>query len=476
MDFLEENFNTIHAIKGKDILKKQIKIFKKKYIPYRNIKRFSIPVIGCISSGKSTILNYLLKLKKTLEMRNEITTKCICIIRHQKGLKKPKIYEVELKPRDYGIYNFEKGKEIGENVEKVISERNQLITNNKIGNDYEKYFLIIEYEIPFFAGEMEKYADLFEFMDVPGLNEAVDSKTKKDNNKENSIADNFYFQQIFPLIKNNIKFSLFIFAQDNYSNSNTTEILLTYVNQRINEKKNEKKNEKINDYDNSSSDEQTFGEKKFQEINEIREKEEKEIKDNSCVSSFKDSIFILNKMDKVPENERERKKTDFAKWIKSEFELELKNRFSKENLNSRKLREKLDNYNFHLDENNLIGIMGKKLNEEASKIDSFKDYLEFYISNSNIYEINSKIFSVYIEERMTQDFKIDFDNESDEDDKRKSKKSSKLNKKDLEIYTQFSNVISKDSKFNKFFTEKEYIKYKKLFKKNKAKYIKSNED
>jgi hypothetical protein len=326
LDFLEENFNTIHAIKGKDILKKQIKIFKKKYIPYRNIKRFSIPVIGCISSGKSTILNYLLKLKKTLEMRNQITTKCICIIRHQKGLKKPKIYEVELKPRDYGVYNFEKGKEILENVEKVISERNQLITNDKIGNDYEKYFLIIEYEIPFFIGEMEKYADLFEFMDVPGLNEAVDSKTKNENNKENSIADNFYFQQIFPLIKNNIKFSLFIFAQDNYGNSNTTEILLTHVNQKINEKKNVKQN----DYSDDDSEKQTFGEKKFQEINEIREKEEKEIKDNSCVSSFQDSIFILNKMDKIPENEREKKKIDFAKWIKREFEFELKKRFSKE--------------------------------------------------------------------------------------------------------------------------------------------------
>lgn len=50
--------------------------------------------------------------------------------------------------------------------------------------------------------------------------------------------------------------------------------------------------------------------------------------------------------------------------------------------------------------------MGKKLNEEASKIDSFKDYLEFYISNSNIYKINSKIFSDYIEDRMSENFKI----------------------------------------------------------------------
>ena len=460
---MEENFNTIHERNGKDVLKDQIKLFKKKYIPYRDIKRFSIPVIGCISSGKSTILNYLLKLKKTLEMRNQITTKCICIIRHQKGLKKPKIYEVELKPRDFGVFNFEKGKEILENVGEVISERNRLITNDKIGNDYEKYFLIIEYEIPFFLGEMEKYADLFEFMDVPGLNESVDSKTKKGDNKDISIADNFYFQQIFPLIKNNIKFSLFIFSQDNYSNRNTTEILLAYVNQKKKEKKIEKNN------DDSKTN---FGEMKFQEINEIREQEKKEIKDNSCASSFKDSIFILNKMDKIPEEERERKKKNFANWIKGEFEDELKKKFANENLNEREIKLKLDNYKIHLDNSNLIGIMGKKLNEESSKIDSFKDYLEFYISNSNTYKINSKIFSDYIEERMSEDFNINFDIESEEEDEGKGKKLAKLSEKDLEIYNRFSELINKDSKFNKFLSEKEYIKYKKLFKKNKKNFIK----
>ena len=239
LDFLDDNFSNIHSSKGNEYIKKDIALFKKTYEPYKNLKRFSIPVIGCISSGKSTILNYLLKLKKTLEMKNQITTKCVCIIRHQKGYKKPKIYEVNLKSRNYGMYNFEKGKEICENVEKVVSDRNKLIKDNKVGNDYEKYFLIIEYEIPFFKGEMEKYADIFEFMDVPGLNEAIDSKTKNQNETENTIVNNFYFSRIFPLIKNNIKFSLFIFSQDNYANSNTMEILMAYVFQEKKKKKKE---------------------------------------------------------------------------------------------------------------------------------------------------------------------------------------------------------------------------------------------
>ena len=175
-------------------------------------------------------------------MKNQITTKCVCIIRHQKGYKILKIYEVNLKSRNYGMYNFEKGKEICENVEKVVSDRNKLIKDEKVGNDYEKYFLIIEYEIPFFKGEMEKYADIFEFMDVPGLNESIDSKTKNQNETENTLENNFYFSRIFPLIKNNIKFSLFIFSQDNYANSNTMEILMAYVFQEKKKKKKHKLN------------------------------------------------------------------------------------------------------------------------------------------------------------------------------------------------------------------------------------------
>lgn len=177
-------------------------------------------------------------------------------------------------------------------------------------------------------------------------------------------------------------------------------------------------------------------------------------------------------MDKIPEEERETKKRNFGKWIKNEFETELKQNFSKENKDDNKLQSKLNNYIFHLDETNLIGLMGKKLNEEASKFDSFKDYLEFYISNSNIYKINSKLFSDYIEERMSEDFKINFDDENKEDWERKN---IKIEGKDKDNYVKFSNIIENDSKFDEFLTEGEYIKYKKLFRENKKKYIKPNE-
>ena len=53
--------------KGEEKIKVLIKEFKNKYYIYKGIKRFSIPVIEYISSGKSTILNYLLNLKKILQ-------------------------------------------------------------------------------------------------------------------------------------------------------------------------------------------------------------------------------------------------------------------------------------------------------------------------------------------------------------------------------------------------------------------------
>ena len=103
-----------------------------------------------------------------MEVKQKITTKCVCIIRHKKGNKRPKIYEVSIKERGKDLYNFEKGKEIEEkDVAKIISERNQQIKSKEYEGDYEKYFLIIEYEIPFFSEDFEEYGDLFEFMDIP---------------------------------------------------------------------------------------------------------------------------------------------------------------------------------------------------------------------------------------------------------------------------------------------------------------------
>ena len=54
--------------------------------------RKSIPIIGTISSGKSLFLNNLLGLN----LLESITSKFVCIIRHNKFLLEPKFYHIEL--------------------------------------------------------------------------------------------------------------------------------------------------------------------------------------------------------------------------------------------------------------------------------------------------------------------------------------------------------------------------------------------
>lgn len=75
-------------------------LFSDKYNKFINIKRFCIPIIGAISCGKSTIMNYLLPFHNMLETGEKVTTKFICIIRHKKEAKIPEIYNVKIEERD----------------------------------------------------------------------------------------------------------------------------------------------------------------------------------------------------------------------------------------------------------------------------------------------------------------------------------------------------------------------------------------
>ena len=457
-NFLDDNMTEIESYKGKQELKNLIKKFKLLYYPYRNIRRFAIPVIGCISSGKSTILNYLLRLRKTLQVAQEITTKCICIIRHQKGNKKAKIYEVEIIRRGGktdGFYNFEKGKEIGDNVAEVIAERNDLIAKDKVGNNYEKYFLIIEYEIPFFLGEMEKYAELFEFMDVPGLNEKSDiNETSVNGEKEScSIGSGFYFRQIFPLIKHNIKFSLFIFAVDNYDGINAKQILNEYISG--------KKNGEISNiktYSNYNSSEEA---KQYDDILRKKENEIKEQREFCSLKSFHESIFILNKIDQEPQNEREKKNEEFKSYIENLF---TNDKFIK------------------LNDENEIPVMGKKLNEQISKNDSFMEYIDYYNSISKEYEDHSNSFYEYIIELMNKELNLKLKTErensedesesnEEEEEEKKNKKPSNMKKKDFEDYKLIKEKVDKNDEFNNFLSSKEYCKLKKIFDKKKDRII-----
>ena len=438
-EFINDNYHTIQTTKvNKEIssLNLLIKEFQDRYATYRNIKRFSIPVIGCISSGKSTLLNYLLNLKNVLEVDREITTKCICIIRHQKYLKKPRVYRVKLVSRDEDVFNFEEGEEINKKVSEVIADQNKAIAEGKIAVDYNKYFLIVKADIPLFRGNFEKYADLFEFLDVPGLNEQTDLKTpnEKNNEEDSGINTNFYFRQIFPLFIMNVKFSLLIFNSEKYDGNSSNEIINTYLEGGIDKIEENKKDLVILKEDEKS-----------EQVEKIRKKKdfEKRLQIKKCAEkSFQDSEFLLNKIDLSPEPEKTNEL--FIEYIK--------NYLGKKNININLLKNK-----------NELPLEARKLNDEIAKFDSFKRYLNFYSLYSSDDTIPS--FYEYICEQMNHDFKLDIEsNEEDEDEDEKELKS------DEEDYQEIMESVKRNDNFVNFMSRAHYKKLKKLFNKNKKKH------
>ena len=298
----------IDLCKKNQHLKKHINNFNINYARYIELERFSIPVIGKISSGKSTILNFILDLKESLQVESKITTKFVCIIRHNKTLKgqNPKLYNVNFVKRSEldNHFNFEKGDLIEGDIKSIIGKRNRDLNDKKIDDIPQNYFLLIENYIPFFENEYEKYADFFEFLDIPGLNEI----------SSNINEDNIYFKKILPFIINNIKFSLFIFETRQYQTMNSIKIYKQFI---------EKINQRNKDYFNENiilNDEQKY------------------------------SIYILNKIDlcdKVGGIEKE--KEDFKNYLIENLNVDLNINYtfflnSKESILSKDKFKSFDDY------------------------------------------------------------------------------------------------------------------------------------
>ena len=257
IEIIEEKKYMTGKLKGreKDLFESFEKEFKEKYEKYINMKRFSIPIIGMTSSGKSSFLNFLLDIN-CLETNTNITPKCVIIIRHNKELKENEkyIYSVKINERGDGLYNFEKDENTkNENVNEIISERNKLIKNMQSCEvpNKEDFFLIIEAKIPLFTKENEKFGYFFEFLDLPGLDEGE----KESNNFKHS---HFFKEQILPKIAEISLFSIFIFDAGKYLSENSPVIYKKYI-------------------------------------------------DKYCPKNCDNSFFIMNKIDKMDNDKREKK-------------------------------------------------------------------------------------------------------------------------------------------------------------------------
>ena len=300
--------------------------FNENYSQLRGIERLTIPIFGIISSGKSTLLNYLLNLDNILEMDNDVCTQFICIIRNKRGLENPKIYNVKLKSRDKKFVNFIKGNEIKGNIKSIIKEKNKQIKELQKIRNPEDFFLLIETDIPFLNELDNDYSEFFEFMDFPGLN-------------ENSNI-NLFYKDYLSLILPNITFSIFIFQIGSFESLDNYNILSNYkdFSQRF----------------------------KYPEMEKI------------CKKSFGESIFILNKIDLIKSEEE---KNNQLEIFREKFELNENNSLyfsSKEKLlenNKFNSFYQFIEYIINDDGCNFVKFLEKKLEEELN-LKNISDYLK----------------------------------------------------------------------------------------------------
>ena len=240
--------NQLSKFNFKFIKNDEISKIYKEIENFKNIERFSIPIVGKISSGKSTFLNFLLGLD-FLEARTNDTTKFVTILRH-KNEEIPKAYSVNIKIRDKNknAVNFEIKDYLGSNIKEIIENKNKELYEfvpdpSKIEN-YSNFFLIIEANLRIFnkiifnKNNVNKniidYSKIFEFIDFPGL----------DNS--GNIRD-LYLNILMPLIKKNSKFSIFIFDAENIHQEETRKIYDEYLN-IFSEKENDNEKEKNNSF------------------------------------------------------------------------------------------------------------------------------------------------------------------------------------------------------------------------------------
>ena len=390
----------------------------RKYLNFSHLEYFSIPIIGTISSGKSTFLNNFLGFNY-LESSAKKTTQFICIIRHNPNSENPELYSVELKPRDSvyhnASYNFKKKEKIasGENeIKKKIIEINNEILNDKELSKKEKSvcFYILETKLSIFEGENEKYCNMFEFMDIPGLNE----------------MSNFFPNEIIPLITPNTQFSIFFFDATNIQSTSTDKVFNKYV-KLLNAKINKNSLFVINKFDevklNLDKEEDVEKTKTFQiydyifrnfhtnlDKNKIITLDSRNLKyEKNRLKNFDD--FILFFANNLPINKDE---DDFVKLVKKEIKTvfnikkiskpktisdEVKN-YNKETYNN--LCTKLEQKNFKIDSEEYMNLfqifldVKKKINEKKEE-DKKEEKIEKLI-HQELYESFGKSFKDLINE------------------------------------------------------------------------------
>ena len=233
------------------------------------MKKYFIPIIGTISSGKTTFLKGFLGID-FLETGSTTTTKFICLI---KNSDKYLFYHVLPSKKDT-IISFIKDGEVCKGEEKIKEKMKEINQNiSKINNKESLNKIFYMLEVPIKNIDNEFILQNSYFMDIPGLNE---------------IEQN-YIEDVFNLINlNDILFEIIIFDSSNIGSDNILNILISLEKKNVLKKENNlfilnkidlrsKKEDIIDTFKNYFYRNLGEGQNKSDENEEIEENKEDEI-------------------------------------------------------------------------------------------------------------------------------------------------------------------------------------------------------
>ena len=167
-------------------------------------RKYIIPIIGLLSSGKSTFINGIFLNKTILEVGMSHTTKFICIIRHEYMLADGKYRFTKVKLDSNSLIKD------GDTIEDAVAIKNKIIELNSkelVSEDILNDIYLLELNIHLIDDEKANYELLkdIDFMDIPGLDYF---EAKKDNKKE---IESKKILNIFKNFNNKLKYFIIVF-------------------------------------------------------------------------------------------------------------------------------------------------------------------------------------------------------------------------------------------------------------------------
>ena len=168
------------------------------------LRKYTIPILGALTSGKSTLINGIFLNNSILEVGMSHTTKFICIIRHENKLAKGKYRFTKVKIGSNSLLKA------GNTIEDEDSIKNKIIEINKkdiISKDISNEFYLLETYIQLIndTKENDELLKDIDFLEIPGL-DFFESKQKNKNEIETNKISN-----IFKNLKDKLKYFIIVF-------------------------------------------------------------------------------------------------------------------------------------------------------------------------------------------------------------------------------------------------------------------------